>query len=163
MTLNGKMIILKTFAISQLIFSSQFQSIRQKDVRKIEHLCYTFAWNGKDRVRRTFLKSERHNGGINGIDIESFFKSIALRQFCKSDSDPRISAINKSASIKEDIKLIARDTIRAILLKQVQYSDDNLDWILEIPASLFVKTNSLSHKLFEQLNISTISSLDLIK
>ena len=38
LTLNGKMIIIKTFAISQLIFSSQFQSIRQKDVRKIKHL-----------------------------------------------------------------------------------------------------------------------------
>ena len=163
LTLNGKMIIIKTYAISQLILSSQFQSIQQKDLSRIEHLCYTFAWNGKDRVGRTFLKSERHNRGINGIDIESFFKSIALRQLCKLDSDPRISAINKSAIINKDIKLIEQDTIRAILLKQVQYSDDNLDWILEIPASLFVKTNSLSHKLFEQLNISTISSLDLIK
>ena len=38
LTLNGKMIIIKTYAISQLIFSSQFQSIRQKDVRKIKHL-----------------------------------------------------------------------------------------------------------------------------
>ena len=72
LTINGRMIIIKTFAISQLIFSSQFQIIRPKDLRRIEHLCYTFMWNGRDRVRRTTIKSERQNGGINGIDVESF-------------------------------------------------------------------------------------------
>ena len=57
LTINGKMIILKTFAISQLIFSSQFQVISPKDVRKIEHLCYSFLWNGPDQIKRVFLKS----------------------------------------------------------------------------------------------------------
>ena len=57
LTINVKMIILKTFAISQLIFSSQFQVISPKDVRKIEHLCYSFLWNGPDQIKRVFLKS----------------------------------------------------------------------------------------------------------
>ena len=89
LTLNGKMIIIKTFAISQLIFSSQFQMIRPKDLRRVEHLCYSFAWNGKDRVRRVWVKAERRDGGMNGIDVESFFKAISVRQFFKSDADRR--------------------------------------------------------------------------
>ena len=57
LSINGKMIIVKTFAISQLIFTSQFQVIRPKEVKKIEQLCYLFMWNVIDRVKRSTIKS----------------------------------------------------------------------------------------------------------
>ena len=160
LTLNGKMIVIKTFAISQLIFSSQFQIIRPKDIRKIEHLCYSFAWNGRDRVRCSVVKSERSDGGINGIDVESFFRSIAVRQFFKSDSDPRLVIINKDPSLKEDIKVLARETIRNILIKQLNADNLNDEWVLRTPASLFVKTYSKAHLLLEDVGITTISSIN---
>ena len=163
LSINGKMIIVKTFAISQLIFSSQFQTIRPKDVRRIEHICYTFVWNGKDHVRRAVLKSERHNGGINGIDIESFFKSIAIRQYLKSNSEPRLESINKDPYIKEDIKVLARESIRKILRNQLDKWDSNLpyDWIIQAPTSLFVKTFSCAHQLLEKLKIGTVGTINL--
>ena len=65
LSINGKMIILKTFAISQLIFSTQFQSIKPKDLKRIEHLSYSFIWNGTDHVKRGILKSGKQEGGIN--------------------------------------------------------------------------------------------------
>ena len=57
LSINGKMIIVKTFAISQLICTSQFQVIRPKEVKKIEQLCYLFMWNVIDRVKRSTIKS----------------------------------------------------------------------------------------------------------
>ena len=161
LSLNGKMMIIKTFAISQLIFTSQFQNIRPKDMRKIEHLCYTFAWNGRDRVRRAVIKSDRSKGGINGIDVEAFFKSIAVRQFIKSDVDPRIKILNRNSSVKEDIKHLARETIRAILLKQT--SNIELyegEYVLRTEASLFIKTYSKLHSLFESTDLTTLASIN---
>ena len=114
LSINGKMIIIKTFAISQLIFSSQFQTICQKDIRKIELLCYNFLWNGPDRIKRIFLKSGCEEGGINGIDIELFFNSIAVRQFLKSYNNKTLAVVNDSPSIKEDIKTQARTILRKI-------------------------------------------------
>ena len=93
------MIIINTFAISQLIFSSQFQAIHPKDVRKIEHLCYNFLWNGPDRVKRVYLKSRHDEGGINGIDIESFFNAVAVRQFFKSYNNSILAYVNNSPNI----------------------------------------------------------------
>ena len=116
LSINGKMIIINTFAISQLIFSSQFQAIHPKDVRKIEHLCYNFLWNGPDRVKRVYLKSRHDEGGINGIDIESFFNAVAVRQFFKSYNNSILAYVNNSPNIREDIKTKARTIIRKHLL-----------------------------------------------
>ena len=159
MTINGRMIIIKTFAISQLIFSSQFQIIRPKDLRRIEHLCYTFMWNGRDRVRRTTIKSERQNGGINGIDVESFFRSIAVRQYIKSNNNLTLSIINNSSVIREDIKTLARVTLRRILLKQVLEYDNETEWLGKLPTTLLVKPYSIAHKLMESLNIGNVGSI----
>ena len=163
LTINGKMIILKTFAISQLIFASQFQVIRPKDVRRIEHLCYSFVWNGTDRVKRCYLKAEREEGGINGIDIESFFYTIAVRQFIKSNNYPKLAIINSSSVIKEDIKLHARVILRKLLLHQLINADINVavdrKWIEETRIDLFLKTYSKAHQLVDKLGISNVTSI----
>ena len=165
LTLNGKMIIIKTFAISQLIFSSQFQNLRTKEMRKVEHLCYSFAWNGKDHGRRSIVKAERHHGGINGIDVDSFFKSIAIRQFFKSYSDNRLNVINNSSTIIEDIKTTARTTIRKILLKQLVTTNldyqSEVEWLIKTPVLYFAKPYSKSHSLMESLSLDNIGSINL--
>ena len=165
LTINGKMIILKTFAISQLIFTSQFQVIRPKDVRRIEHLCYSFVWNGTDRVKRCYLKSEREEGGINGIDIESFLYSIAVRQFFKSNHNPKLASINNSSVIKEDIKLHARIILRKILLYQVGEADMDVaadrSWIEQTRTEFFLKPYSKAHVLVENLGITNIASISM--
>ena len=160
LSINGKMIIIKTFAISQLIYSSQFQVINSKDVRKIEHLCYNFLWNGPDHVKRVFLKSGRDEGGINGIDIESFFNSIAVRQFLKSYENKTLAIVNDSATIKEEIKTQARLILKKVLLYQlnnVDIFDEKL--ICQTRADFFVKPFSKTHHLMSKLNISNIFSI----
>ena len=42
LSINGKMIIIKCFALSQITFVSQFSNIKTKDIKKIEGLCYKF-------------------------------------------------------------------------------------------------------------------------
>ena len=160
LSINGKMIIIKTFAISQLIYSSQFQVINSKDVRKIEHLCYNFLWNGPDHVKRAFLKAGRDEGGINGIDIESFFNTIAVRQFLKSYDNKTLAMVNDSAIIKEEIKTQARIILWKVLLYQL-INADSLDdkWICQTRADFFVKPYSKTHHLMSKLNISNVSSI----
>ena len=160
------MIILKTFAISQLIFSSQFQVISPKDVRKIEHLCYSFLWNGPDQIKRVFLKSGWDEGGINRIDIELFFNSIAVRQFFKSYTNKILAFVNDSPNFKEDIKTHARSIIRKLLLHQInslEASDTlNNQWISQTRADFLVQPYSKSHQLMGKLGIGNISSISSI-
>ena len=167
LSINGKMIIIKTYAISQLIFSSQFQIISPKDIRKIEHLCYNFLWNGPDRVKRMFLKSGQDEGGINGIDIESFFNAIAVRQFFKSYNNKTLAVVNDSPYIKEDIKTHARIMLRKILLHQLKSTcltdAVNEQWINQTRTDYFVKPYSKSHQLIGRLDISNVSSVSSVQ
>ena len=133
LSINGKMIIIKTFAISQLIFSSQFQTINPKDVRKIEHLCYNFLWNGPDRVKRIYLKSGRDEGGINGIDIESFFNAIAVRQFLKSYNNKTLAIVNDLPTIKEDIKTKLDASSLHKLIEQIKFGTQSFSLFLILP------------------------------
>ena len=164
LTINGKMIVLKTFAISQLIFTSQFQIIRRKDVRKIEQLCYSFVWNGIDRVKRGYLKAGKDEGGINGIDVESFFYTVAIRQFTKSNSYKKLESINNSVDIREEIKTHARHILRKILVNQLNNADiddpSQRSWINQTQANLLVKTHSKTHALIDRLEITNISSIN---
>ena len=123
LSINGKMIIIKTFAISQLIFSSLFQVISAKDIRKIELLCYNFLWNGPDRIKRVYLQSGQDEGGINGINIESFFNAIAVRKFLKSYNNKTLAIVNNSPIIKEEIKTQTRTILRKILIYQLNSVD----------------------------------------
>ena len=163
LTINGKMIIVKTFAISQLIFTSQFQTIRPKELKKIEHLCYSFIWNGTDRVKRCYLKSGRDEGGINGIDVESFFHSIAVRQFIKSNNFHKLSSLNDCPYIKEDIKSQARLILRKLLISQINDMDIDspidIEWISNIRLNLLVKSYSRAHITSCRLGITSFSSV----
>jgi len=107
------MIILKTFALSQLVFSSQFMNLKTQDVKRVESLCYKFVWNGKmDRIKRAYLKNKKEVGGINGVDIECFVRAIQTRQFLKAEMrSEMLRSIQSNPLSNEDITISARDSI----------------------------------------------------
>ena len=86
LTLNGRMILAKTFLLSQIVYPAQSVAIGKKEIKKIEKLIYSFvngARNlyGPERIARTNLKALKAKGGINGIDVDSFIKSLTIKQF----------------------------------------------------------------------------------
>ena len=73
------MMIIKCHALSQLTFVNQFQNLTNTDIKRVEALCYKFLWNGgPERVKRSTLKLSKLDGGIDGIDVESFLQSIKI-------------------------------------------------------------------------------------
>ena len=47
LTVFGKMTIIKSFLVSQIIFNAQMISIPNEVIKKINSLLYSFLWNGK--------------------------------------------------------------------------------------------------------------------
>jgi len=87
MSIVRKMIIVKTIALSQLIFACQSMEIKESDLKRIEATCYNFVWSrNRDRIKRAMLKNEKQEGGINGVDlVDCFIRIIRLRQFFKAE------------------------------------------------------------------------------
>jgi len=104
LTFEGKSLILKTFGISQLIYNMQCVHFRIKDLKRIEQLIFNFLWGTKDlenpkardRIKRSVMKNEYKEGGLNITDIECMDKSLKLRQYIRaSNSSHTISDIQK--------------------------------------------------------------------
>jgi hypothetical protein len=103
LTLEGKILILKTFGISQLIYTMQMCEYRPSDLVRIERMIFKFLWNKKwnvnktpERIKRQILKQDYSKGGLTVPDISSINMALKLKQFLRSlNTKHPISIIQK--------------------------------------------------------------------
>jgi exonuclease III len=109
LSVEGKLTIVKTFGLSQLIFSLQMCKIEDYDVNKVESIIYRFLWNKKwvgnaapDRIKRVVLKQSYENGGLNAPDIRNLDMALKTKQFIRAiSSNHAINNIQKFLLEKE--------------------------------------------------------------
>ncbi len=83
LSFEGKILIVKTFGLSQLIYSMQSTSVRNEDLRMIDDIIFRFIWNTKRdkqrvtyKIKKTILESSRDKGGIKAPNIFTLDKAI---------------------------------------------------------------------------------------
>ena len=86
LTLLGKILILKTFAISQVVFLMQSLLLDDKSLKRINQLLFKFLWNknfnapkAPDRIKREILLTPCKYGGFGMLDICKMNKSFNIR------------------------------------------------------------------------------------
>ena len=79
LTKFGKITIIKTLGLSQLIFSVQNTSMPEGIVKQIEGLLYRFIWNKKEMIKRKTLIAPYEEGGLKMVDTESFFSALKAK------------------------------------------------------------------------------------
>ena len=80
LTFEGKILIIKTFGLSQLIYNLQVQRINDNSIKQIERLIFGFIWlsnqsekdRGIDRIKRSIMKNDIEEGGLNVTNVECF-------------------------------------------------------------------------------------------
>jgi hypothetical protein len=91
LTMEGKILIVKTFGLSQLIYNMQSYEFRFAELKNVERIIFKFIWstnenqNGIDRISRAVMKNEYEMGGLNVTDVDCLDKSIKLRQFIRAN------------------------------------------------------------------------------
>ena len=93
LTLYGKILIIKTVAISQLIFNLTVLTIPTKYITQINKIIYNFIWNKTDRIKRKTLINTIENGGLNMIDLESKYKALKASWIPKLLSNEKHCAV----------------------------------------------------------------------
>ena len=145
LTINGRMLLAKSFLLSQIVFPSQYVTILSKDIKKIERLIYSFVNGsrrlyGPEQISRKYIKADRQHGGLNGVDVSSFISALAFRQFGKA------SKLNRNLNLLQSSLNAQRDDItNSVLLK------------LKANYSLFAR----SHPIPDLQQISLLSSFPL--
>ena len=167
LTMNGRMVLAKTFLISQIVFPAQFTEIGTKEVKKIERLIYAFvsgarALYGPEKIARRYLKADKLRGGINGIDVSSFVTAIALKQFGKAAQLSRpLGALQASViAPRDDIGRIALGHLKTGFIQFLRNHPIpdllELDYISSTPLSVIIKSDSNAATLVNQYSVGNI-------
>ena len=84
--LLGKILILKCFGISQVIYLMQCMSLTDKEIKSINGILYKFLWNrhfdaakAPERISREIINTPIKLGGFGMLNISELDKSLKLR------------------------------------------------------------------------------------
>jgi len=90
LTIQGKILISKTFGISQLVYSFQSTFVREQELKTIENVIFRFVWNIKKtnprvigKIKREILKKDYDQGGLNAPDIIGINKAIKYKNLIR--------------------------------------------------------------------------------
>jgi exonuclease III len=93
LTFEGKVLIIKTFGLSQLIYNMQCVFFEESQLREIESKMFCFLWaknsGGKkpiDRIKRKVMKSNYDEGGLKVTDVECLDKALKLKQYIRANN-----------------------------------------------------------------------------
>ena len=76
LSLVGRILIVKSIAISKLAFLSSVLKVPEWVVKSVNEMIYGFVWNSKqDKVKRSVFIQEYKNGGMNMTDFETVVKA----------------------------------------------------------------------------------------
>ena len=80
LTIYGKILIIKAFALSQFMYVAAVCQIPKKVVNEVEGLLYEFLWNGKShKVKTKVVIQEYENGGCKMVDLEEMIKAQQIK------------------------------------------------------------------------------------
>ena len=80
-SLEGNILIAKTFGLSQFIHLMQSIHISVEDLKKIESILYNFIWRGIDKIKRSTLKCDYEQGGLKAPNPLYLNISLKLKNF----------------------------------------------------------------------------------
>ncbi len=97
LTLEGKILLVKCFGLSQLIYSLQATHIRPQEIKLIENIIYKFIWNiptnakqTSGKIRRETLQAPVEGGGLNAPNIKSLNDALKYKHLlrCLNNEHP---------------------------------------------------------------------------
>jgi hypothetical protein len=136
LSLGGKILIIKIYGHSQLIYNLQCYGILQKELVLVERLIFKFVWS-KDwykvhackRIKRSVLKAEYEEGELKAPDIECLDKSLKLKQFLRASKSRQVIASFQTYSSEN----LGYDEV----IKQDYHKFSQDDWVLKVGQETF--------------------------
>ena len=70
LTLEGKIIVFKTLAISKIVFLSLIPEVLTEIICELETMQKTFLWPSKSKIKYETLCSDLKYGGLKNVNIQ---------------------------------------------------------------------------------------------
>ena len=69
LTLEGKIIVFKTLAISKIVFLSLISKVPAEIINELERIQKTFLWSSKPKIKNETLCSDFKDGGLKNANM----------------------------------------------------------------------------------------------
>jgi hypothetical protein len=154
-------LIVKTFGLSQLIYSMQATFIREPEMKKIEEIIYKFIWNlnpsnpnSNGKIKREILQQNIANGGLLAPNVKQINSAIKLKFLLRCKTNPH--PVSKIISyIKSQSEYVKDATSVMNHFKTIIYSD------LQTLISEGSKINKMYANYFHNLNIKDSNFINI--
>ena len=110
LSILGKILIVKTFGISQIIYLLQSMSVPESFIKRINAILYKFIWNrhylaakAPERIKREIVNKSLKLGGLGMLDVTALDSGIKLKALGRMlvTNHPMLSLL-KSKLVLED-------------------------------------------------------------
>ena len=71
LTLFGKVCIIKSLALSKIVYIATCLSLPDKIIKQIDQRIFKFLWGKRDRIKRKSVINKLEDGGLNMIDLKT--------------------------------------------------------------------------------------------
>ena len=172
LSVEGKLLIVKTFGLSQLIYSLQMCKITDDDLKQIESIIFKFLWNRQwvgnqapDRIKRDYLKMPFAKGGLKAPDMKSLNLALKTKQFIRA---------NASNHLIKFIQLYLLEKIGYFEYFKLEYArlshDDEIIYNFQTTTNMLsdhLRTipldQAINHKQVQQNRANLIASTDILE
>jgi len=139
LTLIGKINIVKTLALSKLIFSSSNLNLPKHLSHTINSMIFNFIWQGKPpKFKRMTIAGEKNKGGLKMIDFEvmnTTLKIVWIKRICQnSDSSWKTliehffrerGGLSFSLNCRYDVKILNLNNVPPFYHAILKYWQEN--------------------------------------
>ena len=165
LSLGGKVLVTKTFGISQLIYTMQMCDYDEKSLKEIESFIFGFLWSknvaiakAPDRIKRKIMVQDFGCGGLRVPDIQAMNSALKTKQFLKASEGNHIMKLIQKYHLEkaERTKVIQQEYSKlcnadnVIMIAQITLNELTDKWRRE-----------LVNKSIEGVKIDLIASTDV--
>ena len=154
LTLIGKILIIKTFAVSQAIYLMQSMTLDLASHKAIEKLIYKFLWNknfnaakAPDRLKRKIMETETKFGGFGMVNVKLLNDSLDLRSFSRLlvSNHPFFEQIKDLVDSKDFFNVQINACVDRKLTNSIKLLNENRRKVLDLTTDeLLANSNYIS-------------------
>ena len=173
LTIFGKILIIKTFALSQILYVATVLHVPEQIVKEIESLSYQFLWNGSQhKVKKNVVIQDYQFGGCKMVDLAEMLKVQKIKwikkyfvekenywQFTMRELIGKTNVnvfLNSNFKIPENISPFYTDVLKywkEVKFEQSDTSDDILNQYLWYNKTISINREPIFSKHFTEKGI----------
>lgn len=168
LSIEGKVLLVKTFGISQLTHSLQTCHIKPQDLKRVEQIIFNFIWNSKqDKIKRNYMYLPKGEGGLAVTDIKSYFNALKVKRFLRYHNQDHMAStllddiLFKAGFRSPLVYSTSKKLTQNIANMSIKIAVENISFLNDKTTHLFSKTESATFDKSRHLIINAIAHYPL--